>query len=137
LFALAAATGFAFWMLDALMKGYQYRYYVRMHEIECTSYLINSVILGGEYLDVGTSAPRIDMTWGFKGSPVNKETGEPLPRPHGDGGAYLGARSLSRGTTGAPKNPSGGRRRGFAGICGTAGGGGTSCFRMSSRLLSG
>lgn len=81
LFALAAATGFAFWMLDALMKGYQYRYYVRMREIEYSSYLINSVILGGEYLDVGISAPRIDMTWGFKGYPVDKETGKPLPRP--------------------------------------------------------
>ena len=80
LFALAAATGAAFWMLDALMKGYQYRYYVRMREIEYTSYLINSVILGGEYLDEGISAPRIDMTWGFKGYPVN-EAGEPLPRP--------------------------------------------------------
>src|SRR5215467_14962940 len=43
LFALAAATGAAFWVLDALMKGYQYRYYVRMREIEYTSYLINAV----------------------------------------------------------------------------------------------
>src|SRR5215469_16671571 len=28
LFALAAVTGAAFWVLDALMKGFQYRYYV-------------------------------------------------------------------------------------------------------------
>ena len=29
------------------MKGYQYRYYVRMREIEYTGYLINRVALGG------------------------------------------------------------------------------------------
>ena len=43
LFALAALTGAAFWYLDGLMKGYQYRYYVRMREIEYTAYLINRV----------------------------------------------------------------------------------------------
>ena len=46
LFALAAVTGAAFWYLDGLMKGYQYRYYVRMREIEYTAYLINHVTLG-------------------------------------------------------------------------------------------
>jgi hypothetical protein len=81
LFALAAATGSAFWVLDGLMKGFQYRYYVRMREIEYTSYLINRVTLGGEYGDQGISAPRIDMTWGFKGYPVSKDTGKPLPPP--------------------------------------------------------
>lgn len=67
LFALAAVTGAAFWYLDGLMKGYQYRYYVRMREIEYTSYLINRVIVGGEYGDKEISAPRIDMTWDFTG----------------------------------------------------------------------
>jgi hypothetical protein len=81
LFALAAATGAAFWILDGLMKGYQYRYYVRMREIEYTAYLINRIALGGKYGDKGISAPRIDMTWDFKGYPVNKNTGEPLPLP--------------------------------------------------------
>jgi hypothetical protein len=80
LFALAAASGAAFWTLDALMKGFQYRYYVRMREIEYTAYLINPVILGGEYLEEEISAPRIDMTWGFKGYPVDKDTGKPRPR---------------------------------------------------------
>jgi len=70
LFALAAVTGAAFWYLDGLMKGYQYRYYVRMREIEYTAYLINRVPLGGEYRDREISAPRIDMTWPFKGYPV-------------------------------------------------------------------
>jgi hypothetical protein len=70
LFALAAVTGAAFWFLDGLMKGYQYRYYVRMREIEYAAYLINRVTLGGEYRDKEISAPRIDMTWPFKGYPV-------------------------------------------------------------------
>ena len=47
----ALVTGAAFWYLDGLMKGYQYRYYVRMREIEYTTYLINHVTLGGEYGD--------------------------------------------------------------------------------------
>lgn len=67
LFGLAAVTGAAFWYMDGLMKGYQYRYYVRMREIEYTAYLINSVPLGGEYGALKISAPRIDMTWSFKG----------------------------------------------------------------------
>jgi hypothetical protein len=69
LFALAALTGAAFWFLDGLMKGFQFRYYVRMREIEYTAYLINSAALGGEYGDRKISAPRIDMTWGFTGYP--------------------------------------------------------------------
>lgn len=81
LFLLAAVTGAAFWVLDALMKGYQYRYYVRMREIEYTAYLINAVPLGGKYGDLKISAPRIDMTWPFKGYPVDKATGRPLPLP--------------------------------------------------------
>lgn len=67
LFALAAVTGAAFWYMDGLMKGYQYRYFVRMREIEYTAYLINSVPLGGVYGDLRISAPRIDMTWPFTG----------------------------------------------------------------------
>ena len=78
LFALAALTGAAFWYLDGLMKGYQYRYYVRMREIEYTAYLINRVPLDGEYGDKEISAPRIDMTWGFRGYPVN-DNNQPLP----------------------------------------------------------
>ncbi len=80
LFFLAAVTGAAFWLLDGLMKGYQYRYYVRMREIEYSAYLINRAALGGEYGKKEISAPRIDMTWGFKGYPVDKD-GNPLPPP--------------------------------------------------------
>jgi hypothetical protein len=79
LFFLAAVTGAAFWLLDGLMKGYQYRYYVRMREIEYTAYLINRVTLGGLYGEKEISAPRIDMTWNFQGFPVDEEL-KPLPR---------------------------------------------------------
>lgn len=75
LFALAAVTGTAFWYMDGLMKGYQYRYYVRMREIEYSAYLINSVQLGGMYGDLKISAPRIDMTWPFKGYAKEPEPG--------------------------------------------------------------
>lgn len=74
LFALAAATGAAFWYLDGLMKGFQFRYYVRMREIEYTAYLINRVPLDGKYGRKEISAPRIDMTWPFKGYRVAADT---------------------------------------------------------------
>ena len=81
LFALAAVTGAAFWYIDGLMKGYQYRYYVRMREIQYTAYLINRVVVGGEYGQRAISAPRIDMTWPFTGYP-----GEPQPGNGGEAG---------------------------------------------------
>jgi hypothetical protein len=88
LFALAAVTGLAFWYLDGLMKGYQYRYYVRMRETEYTAYLINRVSFDSrEYGDSEISAPRIDMMWGFRGylledgKPLVDEHGKPLPHP--------------------------------------------------------
>jgi hypothetical protein len=80
LFFLAAVTGAAFWLLDGLMKGFQYRYYVRMREIEYTAYLINRVTLDGLYGKKEISAPRIDMTWAFKGYPVDQK-GNPEELP--------------------------------------------------------
>jgi hypothetical protein len=73
-FGIAAVTGAAFWYLDGLMKGYQYRYYVRMREIEYTAWLINHVRLDGLYEQNEISAPRIDMTWTFTGFP-QRESG--------------------------------------------------------------
>lgn len=80
LFLLGAVTGAAFWWLDARMTRFQYRYFTRLREIEYTAYLINRVPL--DYTDGPReiSAPRINLTWRFKGYPVNKDTGKPLPR---------------------------------------------------------
>jgi hypothetical protein len=64
LFGLAAATAAAFWFLDGLMKGHQARYYSRMRDIEVAAYELNAVELG----ELGrVSAPRIDMSWAFRG----------------------------------------------------------------------
>ena len=73
LFGLAAVTALGFWFLDGLMKGYQFRYYVRMREIEYTSYLVNRVVLGGEYGESEISAPRVDMSWPFQGFTTHDE----------------------------------------------------------------
>jgi hypothetical protein len=48
-----------------------------MREIEYTAYQINRVPLGGEYGGKEISAPRIDMTWGFKGYRVAKDKPPP------------------------------------------------------------
>lgn len=64
LFALGAFTAGAFWFLDGLMKGHQVRHYSRMRDIEVAAYELNTV----ELPELGiVSAPRIDMTWGFRG----------------------------------------------------------------------
>jgi hypothetical protein len=77
LFGLAAATALAFWFLDVLMKGYQMRYYARMRDIEVATYLINAVNLGELGL---VSAPRIDMSWGYKGQEHDWRTDAPERR---------------------------------------------------------
>jgi hypothetical protein len=53
-----------------------------MREIEYTAYLINRVVVGGEYGLREISAPRIDMTWPFTGYP-----GKPQPGNGGNRGA--------------------------------------------------
>ena len=65
LFGLAATSALGFWYLDGLLKGYQMRYYSRMRDIEVAAYALNHVSTNelGE-----VSAPRIDMSWGFKGT---------------------------------------------------------------------
>ena len=71
------------------MKGYQYRYYVRMREIEYTAYLINRVHFDSrEYGNSEISAPRIDMMWPFRGyllgkdnNPLADDRGKPWPHP--------------------------------------------------------
>ena len=92
LFALAAVTASAFWIIEALTKRHQLRYYGRMRDIEVAAHSLNNVDLQlkvlreyhseaerrqakigatGEviqkYVDVAFSAPRIDWSWEFKG----------------------------------------------------------------------
>jgi hypothetical protein len=77
LFALAAATALGFWFLDVLAKGHQMRYYVRMRDIEVAAYAINSVELSG----LGrVSAPRIDVSWGYRGQAEDWRTDAPIRR---------------------------------------------------------
>ncbi|MCW2526177.1 MAG: hypothetical protein JWM76_1037 [Pseudonocardiales bacterium] len=66
LFGLAAATALAFWYMDVLLKRFQLRYYSRMRDIEHAAFQINSVPLDGMG---NVSAPRIDMSWSYKGIP--------------------------------------------------------------------
>jgi hypothetical protein len=64
LFALASLTAFAFLFLDVMNKRHQMSYYSRMRDIEVASYYLNSV----ELPDLGrVSAPRIDMSWSYRG----------------------------------------------------------------------
>jgi hypothetical protein len=79
LFFLAAASGAVFWILDAFMAGFQYRYFTRMREIEYTAYLINPVHVGGKYGRKRISAPRISMTWWFAAHPVGRDWRADIP----------------------------------------------------------
>lgn len=65
LFALAAATGAAFWLIEAMTKQHQVRYYPRMRQIEAWSAAWSDLRLG----DVPVSAPRIDAAWTAAGQP--------------------------------------------------------------------
>ncbi len=70
LFGLAAATALVFWVLDALTKRHQMRYYARMRDIEVAAAHLNRLQLEGDGLPpITTSAPLIDWSWGFPGRP--------------------------------------------------------------------
>lgn len=70
LFLVACMSGIAFWIIEAVMKMHQMRYYVRMREIE----VISSTLSETKLLDGSpVSAPLIDWSWekapeSFKGS---------------------------------------------------------------------
>ncbi|WP_415855228.1 hypothetical protein [Sinomonas sp. G460-2] len=78
LFGLGALSAAAFWTIEALMKGHQLRYYVRMREIEVAMYSLNQV-----QLPDGTvaSAPRTDWDWDQAAKGVGAR---PLRRTEGD-----------------------------------------------------
>ena len=71
LFLVAAASGFAFWALEATTKQHQMRYYPRMGDIESISYEVFGV-------DTGTtgrvSSPLIDWAWWVAVRQVRKES---------------------------------------------------------------
>jgi len=75
-FALAAFSGLCFWVLEAVSKRHQLRYYGRIRDIEVAASLLNSVALPGLGM---MSAPRIDMAWCFDGFGVHPVTGAPIP----------------------------------------------------------
>jgi len=76
LFGLAAATALAFWFMDVLLKRFQLRYYSRMRDIEYIAFQLNAVQVEG----MGSaSAPRIDMSWSFKGVPGHRDWRTDVP----------------------------------------------------------
>ncbi len=76
LFALASATGLAFWFVDTLLKWHQMRYYSRMRDLEVTSFHLNHLTVG----DIRVSSPRIDWYWGFSGRPGSEDWRAADPR---------------------------------------------------------
>ena len=62
LFLVAALSGFAFWLIEGVMKRHQMRYYLRMREIEVLQYKHAS----SENARALTS-PRIDSSWSHAG----------------------------------------------------------------------
>ena len=59
LFLVAAASGLAFWLIEASTKLHQMRYYPRMGDIE----VIAHELYGEETADGRVSAPLIDWSW--------------------------------------------------------------------------
>ncbi|MGA8046925.1 MAG: hypothetical protein WCA30_11740, partial [Dermatophilaceae bacterium] len=72
LFALGAVTGIGFWLIEAMTKRHQLRYYARMRDIELAAYNLNHITLDTVAADHNyrvplgeVSAPRIDMYWSY------------------------------------------------------------------------
>ena len=63
LFALASLSAAGFWLIDAIMKRHQMRYYARMRDIEVAAAQLNLVELDGRR----ESSPRIDWYWSYAG----------------------------------------------------------------------
>ena len=76
LFLIAAISGLAFWMIEAVMKRHQMRYYIRMREIEVISFALSAVKLPD---GSSVSTPQIDWSWARATLPF--ESGVELWRP--------------------------------------------------------
>jgi hypothetical protein len=71
LFLVAAASGFAFWALEATTKQHQMRYYPRMGDIESIAY----EVFGVDTATTGrVSSPLIDWAWWVAVRQVRKES---------------------------------------------------------------
>ncbi|HEY5248687.1 MAG TPA: hypothetical protein VIJ15_09615 [Dermatophilaceae bacterium] len=70
LFLVAAASGFAFWALEATTKQHQMRYYPRMGDIESIAY----EVFGVETPIGRVSSPLIDWAWWVAVRQVRKES---------------------------------------------------------------
>jgi hypothetical protein len=80
LFLVAAASGLAFWLLEATTKMHQIRYYPRMGDIEYITYQLFSV----ETPSGPASSPLIDWGWYTAGPRLRRwpSKGDPrVPRP--------------------------------------------------------
>jgi hypothetical protein len=82
LFLVAAASGFAFWLLEAFTKIHQIHYYPRMRDIEVIAYeLLRVNTPNGE-----ASSPLIDWSWDTAGPRIrrigtNENPSVPQPYP--------------------------------------------------------
>jgi hypothetical protein len=78
LFLVAALSGFAFWVVEGLVKRYQIRYYMRIRDIEVFAYEQH---LAGK--SIGIASPQID--WSFdladqilRGESIDRNTKPPV-----------------------------------------------------------
>lgn len=76
LFLVASVSGIAFWIIEAVMKRHQMRYYIRMREIEVISFMLSGVKLpdGSQ-----VSTPLIDWSWEKATESFNEGTKKWLP----------------------------------------------------------
>jgi hypothetical protein len=83
LFLVAAASGLAFWLIEASVKMHQMRYYPRMGDIEVTAF----ELYGQQTSQGRASSPLIDWSWHTAGPRVRggASKGDPhLPQPWKD-----------------------------------------------------
>jgi hypothetical protein len=76
LFLVAAASGLAFWLVEATTKLHQIRYYPRMGDIELIAY----ELFGGHTRSGPASSPLIDWGWHTAGPRVRKKESKDDPR---------------------------------------------------------
>ncbi|BAW07301.1 hypothetical protein [Nocardia seriolae] len=92
LFLVAAASGLAFWLLEAYNKSHQIRYYPRMRDIEVVAHRLFAVDVPG---GGPASSPLIDWGWRAAGARIRRG-GKPVdpavPEPWED--ASGGGRSM-------------------------------------------